>query len=134
MPKARKKKTPIVRKRSSDVARSSKPEITRSVIREFHVLLKRQAQLQKNKVQKAATAAELGQIEKRIEELGGLERYQHMSAVGQKDDRGGGSHKVLIGWMRELALQQRAEEQGKLKCVYHPSVHLYLYPMRIQTT
>jgi 25S rRNA (adenine2142-N1)-methyltransferase len=134
MPKARKKKTPIVQKPTSDAARSSKPEVTRSVIREFHVLLKRQTQLQKNKAQNAATATELDQIEKRIAELGGLERYQHMSAVGQKDDRGGGSHKILIRWMKELALHKRAEEQGKLKCVYHSSVHLYLHPMRLQTT
>lgn len=120
MPKARKRKIPIVQQSTSDGARSSKPEVTRSVIREFHVLLKRQTQLHNSKVQNAATAAELDQIQKRIEELGGLERYQHMSAVGQKDDRGGGSHKILIGWMKELGLHKRKEENGKLQCVdYH---------------
>ncbi|KAJ3536933.1 hypothetical protein NMY22_g5820 [Coprinellus aureogranulatus] len=115
MPKARKRKTPIVQQSNSDAARSSKPEVTRSVIREFHVLLKRQTQLQKSKAKDAAAITELDQIQKRIEELGGLERYQHMSAVGQKDDRGGGSHKILIGWMKELGLHKRKDGQGKLK-------------------
>lgn len=122
MPKARKRKTPIVQQPTRDAPKSSKPEVTRTVIREFHVLLKRQTQLRSSKMQTTATAAELDQIQKRIEELGGLERYQHMSAVGQKDDRGGGSHKILIGWMKELGLHKRNEE-GKLRCVY---CHIFL--------
>ncbi|RXW24927.1 hypothetical protein EST38_g938 [Candolleomyces aberdarensis] len=115
MPKARKRKTPIVQA-NTDAPTSSKPEVTRSVIREFHTLLKRQAQLQKKGTQDATTTSELSQIQKRIDELGGLERYQHMSAVGQKDDRGGGSHKILIGWMKELGLHRGGGDAvGKLK-------------------
>lgn len=34
--------------------------------------------------------------------MGGLELYQDMSATGQRKDRGGGSEKVLIGWLKEL--------------------------------
>ncbi|KAF5324470.1 hypothetical protein D9611_004524 [Ephemerocybe angulata] len=113
MPKARKRKTPIVAP-SSDAATSSRPEVTRSVIREFHVLLKRQTQLGRSGTKDAATASELDRIQQRIQELGGLERYQHMSATGQKDDRGGGSHKIFIGWMKELGLHKR-EDKGKLK-------------------
>jgi len=126
MPKSRKRKTPIVSSIPTDAPTSSKPQLTRSVIREFHVLLKRQTQLfniQKNSKssgkgasQYAEAQAELDKIQARIEELGGLERYQHMSAVGQKDDRGGGSHKLLIGWMKELSLH-KDRQHGKLKCV-----------------
>ena len=112
MPKARKRKTPIVQA-SNDGSTSSKPEVTRSVIREFHVLLKRQAQLQKRRTSDATTSSELSNIQKRIDELGGVERYQHMSATGQKDDRGGGSHKILIGWLKELGLH-RSISHGKV--------------------
>ena len=33
-----------------------------------------------------------------------------MSTIGQGKDRGGGSEKVLIPWMRELALHERVKE------------------------
>lgn len=44
----------------------------------------------------------LARVNREIDELGGLETYQRMSSIGQGDDRGGGSEKVLIGWLREL--------------------------------
>jgi 25S rRNA (adenine2142-N1)-methyltransferase len=127
MPKARKRKTPIVQA-NNDAPTSSKPEVTRSVIREFHVLLKKQAQLQKNRTQDATTSSELSDIQKRIDELGGLERYQHMSATGQKDDRGGGSQKILIGWMKELGLHRRGADAGKLKFARSPSLVSMYFP------
>lgn len=33
--------------------------------------------------------------------MGGLELYQDMSATGQRNDRGGGSEKILIGWLKK---------------------------------
>ncbi|KAG9040113.1 hypothetical protein FRB95_000042 [Tulasnella sp. JGI-2019a] len=34
--------------------------------------------------------------------MGGLGLYQEMSVTGQRKDRGGGSEKILIGWLRDL--------------------------------
>ena len=48
------------------------------------------------------TEEELAAIEEEINELGGLETYQKMSVIGQGNDRGGGSEKVLIAWLNEL--------------------------------
>ncbi|KAL1685373.1 putative methyltransferase-domain-containing protein [Schizophyllum commune] len=113
MPKARKKKAPITGPGPSEVA-SGKPETTRTVIRRFHVLLKRQTQLEQASTRDAATAQELAKIAAEIEALGGLEKYQEMSAIGQSSDRGGGSEKVLIGWLKELQVKP-AEGTAKLR-------------------
>ncbi|KAG7452881.1 nucleolus protein [Guyanagaster necrorhizus] len=95
MPKARKRKVPVTTTSNhSGNASSSKPQASRTVIRQFHVLLKQQAQL--NDAQK------LAEIQRQIDELGGIDCYQSMSAIGQGKDRGGGSEKVLIGWLKEL--------------------------------
>jgi len=90
MPKVgRLRKLPVTldEKRSS----SSTPRASRAVIRRFHTLLKQQ---------KTANGDTLADINREIEELGGLEKYQRMSCIGQSDDRGGGSEKVLIGWLK----------------------------------
>ncbi|EAU88383.1 nucleolus protein [Coprinopsis cinerea okayama7 len=113
MPKARKRKVPVVPVDRATTS-ASKPQVTRTVIREFHVLLKRQAYLQKSGLKNAETYKELKEIEDRIEELGGLERYQHMSAVGQKEDRGGGSHRIFIGWLKELGAHLQRKEKLRL--------------------
>ncbi|KAH6918785.1 nucleolus protein [Coprinopsis sp. MPI-PUGE-AT-0042] len=121
--KSRKRKTPIASSSSSTSSKtsktsSSKPQATRTVIREFHVLLKRQTFLQKRLSQQGTSAQhadirkELEEIEQRIEELGGLEGYQRMSAIGQNEDRGGGSHKLFIEWMKEEGVH---EIKGKEK-------------------
>ena len=143
MPKTRKpkRKTPItapslggsshsVRSGSSSSG-SSHPQATRTTIRRFHVLIKRQAQLRaaaengqgsaKGK-DRAAAVAELGDIEREIEELGGLPAYQRMSTIGQGKDRGGGSEKVLIAWMRDMGLHNAATRSqpsgsGRLRLV-----------------
>jgi len=46
----------------------------------------------------------LADVDREIEELGGLAAYQRMSGIGQRDDRGGGSEKVLISWLKEMGL------------------------------
>ncbi|THV08031.1 nucleolus protein [Dendrothele bispora CBS 962.96] len=125
MPKARKRKVPITT--SSDVpssTSSSKPESSRLVIRQFHVLLKQQAQLQRLLPSDPSKRKELEDVERKIEELGGLESYQRMSAIGQGNDRGGGSEKVFIGWLKERGVHERVVgsrtehgDSGKLKDV-----------------
>lgn len=117
MPKARKKKTPITvtaidKHRTSDSGcTSSNPHTTRTLIRRFHVLLKKQRQLQKN-VSSACNARELQDVEREIEEMGGLAAYQRMSSIGQGSDRGGGSEKVLIKWLVAMGSSKR---DGKAK-------------------
>jgi 25S rRNA (adenine(2142)-N(1))-methyltransferase, Bmt2 len=72
---------------------SSTPRTSRTVIRKFHTLLKQQ---------KSAQGDTLTSINHELEKLGGLEKYQHMSCIGQGTDRGGGSEKVLIGWLKKM--------------------------------
>ncbi|KAH9079230.1 nucleolus protein [Lactarius deliciosus] len=67
------------------MASSSTPRASRTVIRKFHTLLKQQ---------KSAQGDALAN--------GGLEAYQRMSCIGQSSDRGGGSEKVLIGWLKQM--------------------------------
>jgi 25S rRNA (adenine2142-N1)-methyltransferase len=72
---------------------SSTPRASRTVIRRFHTLLKQQ---------KYAQDDALASINCEIEALGGLGEYQRMSCIGQSNDRGGGSEKVLIGWLKQM--------------------------------
>lgn len=120
MARRRKSKTPIT---LSSATRSSldsaRPKTTRSVIRRFHVLLKRRANLQKRaagggKLDDSA-GLQLREVEAEIESLGGLEKYQAMSAIGQGKDRGGGSEGVLIRWLRDLGFDRSAKGKGKGK-------------------
>ncbi|KAH7341822.1 putative methyltransferase-domain-containing protein [Rhizoctonia solani] len=126
MVRKRKQKAPITQPTSLSVKPldSAKPKSTRTLIRRFHVLIKRRAVLQKQKSKPGAgdstLKTELEEIDAEIESMGGLEAYQNMSAIGQGKDRGGGSETVLIGWMRELGMDQsggkvRLLEVGALK-------------------
>ncbi|KAF5393563.1 hypothetical protein D9757_000235 [Collybiopsis confluens] len=120
MPKARKRKLPITDTDPVPVASSSKPESSRAVIRRFHVLLKRQVQLQKSTQTDVSKKTELDRVEEEIEQLGGLENYQRMSTIGQGSDRGGGSQKVLVNWLKEKRMHRtesklRLLEVGALK-------------------
>ncbi|KAG1730599.1 nucleolus protein [Suillus lakei] len=109
MPRTRKKKVPIT---STEKASSSNnPTSSRTVIRRFHVLLKKQGQL---KNAPSTNVEALGEIEHQINELGGLATYQRMSSVGQGNDRGGGSEKVLIQWLIDMGLRKR-DNKGKLR-------------------
>ena len=50
----------------------------------------------------------LAEIEEGIDALGGLSAYQRMSGIGQGDDRGGGSQKVLVSWLKTMGMSDRA--------------------------
>jgi len=112
MPKARKRKAPITALSRIEHA-SSRPHSRRTLIRRFHVLLKKQAQLRGSSLN-AENANALADIVREIEELGGLAAYQRMSSIGQGEDRGGGSEKVLISWLREMGVSFR-EQNDKLR-------------------
>lgn len=127
MPKAHKKtrKLPVTttgpRQPHTTVssASSSRPAATRTVIRRFHVLIKRQTQLEKAiqrgdaVVDGVEPRAALRDVGREIEELGGLGAYQRMSSIGQGNDRGGGSEKVLIEWLKELGVHRTTRESKK---------------------
>ncbi|CCM02857.1 uncharacterized protein FIBRA_04969 [Fibroporia radiculosa] len=125
MPKARKpkRKTPVTRAESSTrpgpSGSSSNPTSTRTLIRRFHVLIKRKAQLEKAICESthpdgpANATTSLADVEREIEELGGLSAYQRMSSIGQGSDRGGGSEKVLVEWLRELGVADGARNAKK---------------------
>ncbi|KDQ60602.1 hypothetical protein JAAARDRAFT_55330 [Jaapia argillacea MUCL 33604] len=98
MPKGRRRKNPIT---TNTEVTSSNPHSSRNIIRQFHCLLKRRAQLQKQQDTPHNVQA-LADVEREMEELGGLKVYQRMSTIGQGNDRGGGTEKVLIGWLKEL--------------------------------
>jgi len=72
-------------------------QATRTLIRTHHQL---------NKQLGAAKAkcdhAEASQIQKRIDDLGGLKSYQQASIQGQSNDRGGDSSTVLMAWLHHL--------------------------------
>lgn len=145
--KTRRRKVPVTSSSRSDVnvkmARgtgtgggggdSANPRTSARLIRRFHVLLKREARLEK-KVEPRTGAGvkdgdseegvverereielELGEVREEIERMGGLEVYQRMSRIGQGKDRGGGSERVFVEWLRELGVRRRREEEGKGK-------------------
>ncbi|KAG6878790.1 hypothetical protein C0993_008089 [Termitomyces sp. T159_Od127] len=67
----------------------------------------RRAQLKANKDSEESVKS-LAVIEDRISQLGGLETYQRMSAIGQGTDRGGGSEKILIGWLKDFGFHKES--------------------------
>ena len=99
MPKATKRKIPVTL--AGGHGSSSTPRASRTVIRKFHTLLKRQKSVQGEDA--------LADVNREIERLGGLEAYQRMSCIGQSSDRGGGSEKVLIAWLRQMGWAATAE-------------------------
>lgn len=117
------KHAPVNGQKKSPVSASS--TATRTLIRKFHVLIKKREQLlretngqkQKNgSVRDPACKEKLSTIEQEIEMLGGLERYQAMSSIGQSATKGGGSEKVLISWIKEMRAKKKILEY-RLRCV-----------------
>ena len=123
MPKAKKTKRKAPVTLSIDAVPSeggSKPTTTRTVIRRFHILIKRKTQLQKvlsevnsNAADQDAAKKELQAVEDDIVNLGGLETYQRMSNIGQGNGRGGGSEKIFVGWLNELSEPQKLREDKR---------------------
>ncbi len=114
MPKSKKRKRPISEP-DTTTSSSHKPRASRNVIRRFHALTKTQAHLKNKPNLDPSEAEELAKVNEEIEGLGGLKSYQQMSAIGQGNDRGGGTEKVFIQWLKELGMHQEREE--KLRCV-----------------
>jgi 25S rRNA (adenine2142-N1)-methyltransferase len=94
-------------------------KVTQSTISQFHTLLKQKAIVKR---QIAATGekdddghkellARLVEIENKLEASGGLKAYQEASRLGQAEDRGGDSSKILVGWLKEGAFAGKGKER-----------------------
>lgn len=110
----RARKAPITRTGQARHGKSS--TATQATISRFHTLLKRQAQL-KSKLESACSSKsvqELAEVEKEMEDLGGLAAYQEASILGQDETRGGDTSKLLVTWLKELNIRP-AKEGSKLR-------------------
>ncbi|KAH9484184.1 25S rRNA (adenine(2142)-N(1))-methyltransferase [Psilocybe cubensis] len=114
MPKVRtkKRKLPIVPEAASKSDPSTAAQSCRNTIRKYHVLMKRRKQLEQAPLEHKH---ELAEIDRQVSELGGLERYQQLSSLGQQEQRGGGSEKIFVNWLKELNLHRRSGTTGKLR-------------------
>jgi 25S rRNA (adenine2142-N1)-methyltransferase len=106
----RKRKHPIVPQAPKAAAVSAKA--TQATIAGFHTLLKRRTVLQKQLAAQGQAARhaemqhELAGVEAEIEGLGGIDAYQHASTLGQSQQRGGDSSKILVEWLKGLRAGQ----------------------------
>lgn len=85
---------------------------TRTLIRTHHTLEKQRAQaIADGDDAKAALLSE------KIEAQGGIESYQRASLLGQANERGGDSSKVLMEWLQPLVptLKERANDGQRLR-------------------
>ena len=74
--------------------RSISSKATRTLIRSHHTLEKRKAKAIADGDEARAAA-----LAREIQLQGGIESYQHASLIGQANDRGGDSSKVLMEWL-----------------------------------
>ncbi|KAF2430434.1 hypothetical protein EJ08DRAFT_243462 [Tothia fuscella] len=111
MPKKKKTKLSYGRPPRFDVPKVSlSSKATRTIIRSHHNLKKAHAQaLKTGNEDKAA------EIEKQIEEQGGLRVYQEASKLGQSSTRGGDSSKILLQWLSEEGIQAKEVKYDMLE-------------------
>lgn len=79
---------------TSKPAHSISSKATRILIRTHHTLEKQRA-----KARADGDHAKAAALQKQIEAQGGLENYQRASLIGQSNDRGGDSSKILMEWL-----------------------------------
>ena len=81
---------------------------TRTLIQAHHTLEK-----QKAIALKAGDAAKVAELDKQIQEQGGIKKYQVASLIGQGNERGGDSSRILMDWLKSIvpALKVRNGEQ-----------------------
>ena len=78
---------------------------TRSIIRSHHKLHKEHA-----KAVEQSDAAKASDLERAINDKGGLQSYQIASTLGQSSARGGDSSKVLVEWLQEAISNARSRD------------------------
>jgi hypothetical protein len=107
--KRAKKKAPLSsssKSAASTVSASSvSRKITQTTISTFHVLLKQKAiikrQLRNDNDNDGKLQKRLDEVDQKLKDIGGLDAYQAASRLGQTDDRGGDSSKVLVEWLKD---------------------------------
>lgn len=113
----RPKKKPLTASSTADQAAVSR-KVTQSTISQYHTLLKQKA-IVKRQITTQGTDGDdskelldrLVDIDKKLEDLGGLKAYQEASRLGQADDRGGDSSKILVGWLKDGAFAGKGKER-----------------------
>ncbi|KAF9475069.1 nucleolus protein [Pholiota conissans] len=114
MAKARRRKNSIVTAPPASTSSASvAAQSCRKTIRKYHVLLKKRRQLESQTAHGQVLGLE--EIDEQLAALGGLEKYQELSSLGQREERGGGSEKIFIAWMRELDVHRTQEGKEKLR-------------------
>jgi len=95
-------------------------KVTQSTISQFHTLLKQKAIVKRQIAATGGDGDETGnkellgrlvEIEGKLEGIGGLKAYQEASRLGQAEDRGGDSSKILVGWLKEGAFAGKGKER-----------------------
>lgn len=102
----RTRKVPVVPsdKKTSTVSHKA----TQATISKFHTLLKQRKRIEGqlassgSSEQHQALQQQLDEIDHQVNDIGGLEAYQHASTLGQSSQRGGDSSHVLIKWLKSL--------------------------------
>lgn len=100
---------PISRGRPPTANRSTSlsAKATRAFIRSHHQLNKERARALASGNQEL-----VGEIDEKIESLGGLESYQLASKKGQSRERGGDSSRVLLDWIMPVLHKMRTPERS----------------------
>lgn len=95
---------------------------TQSTISKYHTLLKQQsacrrrlATAREEQPQREELQEQLHKIDQELQDLGGIDGYQHASTLGQSSQRGGDTSKVLIAWLEEL--RDGVVDSPSLRCV-----------------
>ncbi|EGS20533.1 uncharacterized protein CTHT_0023660 [Thermochaetoides thermophila DSM 1495] len=83
---------------------------TKAIINKHHLLQKR-----KRQALKKGDKEEEARIDKEIEALGGLQKYQEASLQGQRHDRGGDSSRVLMEWLKSVLSPEKAGPSQRLR-------------------
>lgn len=83
-------------------------KVTRTLIRTHHTLEK-----QKAIAQKAGDVAKVAELDEKIQKQGGIEKYQRASLLGQGNERGGDSSRILMDWLKPVSplLKARTADQ-----------------------
>lgn len=89
---------------------SMSSKATRAVIRTHHTLEKRRVQ-----ALVAGDNAAVLELSKQIEQHGGIRTYQRASLLGQANERGGDSSKVLMDWLKLSKSLSQAKEGMTIK-------------------
>lgn len=84
-------------------------KVTRTIIRTHHTLQKQHAQ-----AIKTGDEAKAKDLERLIEEQGGLKAYQQASITGQSKIRGGDSSTVLMTWLKEEKITKNTDRELKM--------------------